>query len=109
VVVEAREQGPQRILLPPHVQREDVHESSASVSEADEGCQEKEKETMKVVIGEDVYDARDIPILIVLEDDDKENLQNMTPEATKYCAYPDDVPQDVIKEWMERMRSEIEE
>ena len=44
---------------------------------------------MKVVIGEEVFDARDVPIVIVMDEDDKKNLRNMDSKANKYCAYPD--------------------
>lgn len=55
---------------------------------------------MKVKIGEKIYDSNEEPILIVLSDDDKENINNMIPEATKYCSFPDIYDLVKIKEFM---------
>jgi hypothetical protein len=55
---------------------------------------------MKVKIGEKVYDANEVPILIVLSEDDKENIKNMSPDATKYCCFPDTYDLTKIKDFM---------
>ena len=44
---------------------------------------------MKVKIKGRVYDANREPIMLILDDEDKENIENMAAGATKYCAYPD--------------------
>lgn len=55
---------------------------------------------MKVVIGNNIYDPNKTPILLILDKEDKENIGNMLPSATKYCAYPDTIPSKEIQEWM---------
>ena len=56
---------------------------------------------MKVKIGNEIYDAVDVPVMVILSDSDKENIANMLPEATKYCAYPEGTNRELITEWME--------
>ena len=57
---------------------------------------------MKVKIGDTVYDSKDDPIMIILTEQDKQNIANMLPEATKYCQYNDEmISIDRIMEWME--------
>jgi hypothetical protein len=55
---------------------------------------------MKVKIGEKIYDSNEEPILIFLSEEDKENIKNMIPEATKYCSFPDTYDLGKIKEFM---------
>lgn len=43
---------------------------------------------MKVKIGNTWYDPNEQPIMIVLENQDKRNIERMHPEAKKYCMYP---------------------
>lgn len=45
---------------------------------------------MKVKIGDTVYHANKEPILLILDEVDKENLANMHPEATYYICFPED-------------------
>lgn len=60
---------------------------------------------MKVKVGNKIYDGENEPIMVILSQDDKYNITNMHPDATKYCSYPkeekwlkDDYK--AIKEWM---------
>jgi hypothetical protein len=55
---------------------------------------------MKVKIGTRIYDANDQPIMLILDQQDKANITNMAPEATKYCAYPENFDETEIKTWM---------
>jgi len=55
---------------------------------------------LKVKIDSTLYDSNNQPILLFLSDQDKYNIANMSPEATKYCAYPDHLTPESIKEWM---------
>lgn len=58
---------------------------------------------MKVKIGEKFYDSDKEPIMIILGDDDKHNIENMLEDCSKYLSYPDDVfetDEDAYK-WME--------
>lgn len=56
---------------------------------------------MKVKIGDQVYDANDTPIMLILDDVDKRNINNMSKEAKKFCAHPDDVRPKDIQQFME--------
>ncbi len=56
---------------------------------------------MKVKVGNKIYDGNKEPVMVILEGQDKENIKNMLPEATKYCMFPDDIPKEEIEEWME--------
>lgn len=38
--------------------------------------------------------------MVILEDQDKENIKNMHPDATKYCMYPDTMTEDQVRAWM---------
>lgn len=49
---------------------------------------------MKVKVGNKVYDSNNEPIMIILNNGEKQQIANMHPDATKYCQYPDD------EEWM---------
>ena len=56
---------------------------------------------MKVKIGDTVYDAADQPIMVILSEQDKINIKNMLPEATKYCMYPTDaISEEELDIWM---------
>ena len=56
---------------------------------------------MKVKIGTVVYDAETQPIMVILTQQDKKNIVNMAPEATRYCCYlKDDYGESEIMEWM---------
>jgi hypothetical protein len=55
---------------------------------------------MRVKVGEIEYSGIDTPIMVILDDVDKENIRNMTPEATMYCCYPEHWTSEEIKEWM---------
>lgn len=44
---------------------------------------------MRVKIGDQIYDAVDMPIMVILDDFDKRNLISMDPDATKYACFPD--------------------
>jgi hypothetical protein len=58
---------------------------------------------VKVKIGHTIYDADKEPIMIILNDKDKENLKLMQEDATRYCAYPDsdEWTSEKVTEWME--------
>jgi hypothetical protein len=55
---------------------------------------------MKVKIGNKVYDGENEPIMIILTEKDKENIQDMLPEATKYCQFPDTFDVVEIRKFM---------
>lgn len=41
---------------------------------------------MRVKIGDKIYDSIEQPILLILDDVDKQNISNMSKQ-NKYCAY----------------------
>ena len=55
---------------------------------------------MKVKIGDKIYDSNEEPVMIILSEDDKKNIGNMVPQATKYCSFPDTCDIEKIKEFM---------
>ena len=60
---------------------------------------------MKVKVGDTIYDAEDVPIMVILTEGDKKLIADMPEEATKYCSYPDDEhwlanDYENIKNWM---------
>jgi hypothetical protein len=55
---------------------------------------------MKVKVGDTIYDGEHVPVMAILSDDDKRNIANMSPECTKYAAFPDGSPQVEIERWM---------
>lgn len=57
---------------------------------------------MKVKIGDMVYDGEEEPVMVILTEQDKENIKNMLPEATKYCMFPSDIwSVEEINRWMD--------
>ena len=55
---------------------------------------------MKVKVGNKVYDANDEPVMLILTDEDKQLISDMSPTATKYCAFPDDYSKKKVITWM---------
>lgn len=56
---------------------------------------------MKVKIKDTIYDAEQEPIMLILSEQDKQNIQDMLPEATKYCVYPDTMSEEAVSNFME--------
>jgi len=54
---------------------------------------------MKVKIGNKIYDAEDEPIMVILSDKDKGNINSMG-KATKYCGFPEGWSEEDIVEFM---------
>jgi len=54
---------------------------------------------MKVRIKNEIYDSNIEPILVILEDDEKELIANMG-EQTKFCSFPDNYDIEVIKDFL---------
>ena len=55
---------------------------------------------MKVKIGKKIYDSNEEPIMLILDGTDKQNISQMTGEATKYCSFPDNHPLEEITQFM---------
>lgn len=58
---------------------------------------------MKVKVGNTIYDSNEQPIMVILTDADKRNITNMSPEATKYCEFPDSMDIVTVRAWMKDM------
>jgi hypothetical protein len=63
---------------------------------------------MKVKVGNIVADGNHTPVMVILSLEEKEQIANMAPEASKYCTYPhteewtkDDYKK--IKDWMKEI------
>lgn len=54
----------------------------------------KEKQTMKVKVRDRIYDGEEEPVMVILSEDEKEQIANMSSANSKYCVYPDK------KEWI---------
>ena len=52
---------------------------------------------MKVWVRNEVYDGDDEPLVLLLEDSDKENIKNMDENYHIYCEYPDNYPEKGIR------------
>lgn len=57
---------------------------------------------MKVKVGNIIYDCEEEPVMVILNEQDKINIANMLPTATKYCVYPDTWSVEEIETWMRR-------
>ncbi|MEK6829502.1 MAG: hypothetical protein AABY15_05195 [Nanoarchaeota archaeon] len=55
---------------------------------------------MKVKIGDKIYDANEEPIMLILNDADKNNIANMHSDKYKYAAFPDEMDIEEVKEFM---------
>lgn len=56
---------------------------------------------MKVKVGDKIYSGEGEPIMVILEDKDKENIKNMAQDCTSYAVFPDNfgAPEE-MREWM---------
>jgi hypothetical protein len=55
---------------------------------------------MKVKIGNTIYNSENQPIMIIINDFDKRNINNMLPHCTKYCSFPAGMDKEKIEKWM---------
>lgn len=55
---------------------------------------------MKVKVGNTIYDGEVEPVMVILTEQDKKNIANMAPTATRYCVYPDKCKAERIERWM---------
>lgn len=54
---------------------------------------------MKVKVGNKIYDSNDEPIMIILDDQDKENIAKMHKDKKKFISYPSKMKVDEIRNW----------
>jgi hypothetical protein len=60
---------------------------------------------MKVKVGHKIHDGAKEPVMVILTEQDKENIRNMSERDTKYCEYPEEKcwtnnDYEMIKKWM---------
>lgn len=55
---------------------------------------------MKVKVGDVIHDSDEEPLMVILSLADKENINNMFPDCTKYAAYPNWF-KSLSNKWME--------
>ena len=55
---------------------------------------------MLVKIGDTIYDSTKVPILLILDQEEKELIGNMSEDNHKFCSFPDDVKADDIIDFM---------
>lgn len=56
---------------------------------------------MKIKVGDQVFDDESIPVMIILSEQDKLNIENMPTTAFKYALFPEDYgTKDEMKDWM---------
>ena len=55
---------------------------------------------MKVKIGDKIYDSTEEPILLILNEGDKRNLERMDPDSTKFLSFPDGMDLNEAKGFM---------
>lgn len=58
---------------------------------------------MIIKIGDKVYSANDVPIMVVLDENDKRNILSMPPDAFRYACAPDGYFEndDAFLEWID--------
>lgn len=58
---------------------------------------------MKVKVGGTFFDSSVTPVMVVLSQEDKDNISNMSPEASRYASFPDDFGTSFdMVEWMNK-------
>lgn len=55
---------------------------------------------MKIKIGNVIHDGKKEPVMIILDEIDKENIKNYMKHGEKtYCEYPDNYSKEFIDKW----------
>jgi hypothetical protein len=55
---------------------------------------------MKVKVNNKIYDSNSEPIMLILNENDKDLITKMDKNATKYCSFPNNTPIKEIKKFM---------
>lgn len=56
--------------------------------------------SIKVKIGSTIYDSEKEPIMLILNNKDKENIANMHPSATRFFSFPNNMTKEEIEKYM---------
>ena len=62
---------------------------------------------MKVQINGVLYDAKETPIMVILNDSDKKNIENMLPNANKYICWPDGMSQEDMRKKLNQNKTKM--
>ena len=57
---------------------------------------------MGVKIGDKIYDAENEPIMIILNESDKRNIENMHDDKYKYICYPDKLSNEEVRKFIDK-------
>ena len=59
-------------------------------------------EEMKVKVGDKIYSAKDQPIMVILDENDRFNIAHMPESVTRYAEFPSDhnMTTEEMLEWM---------
>lgn len=57
---------------------------------------------MKVKIGDKIYDSNEEPVMLILDDTDKENIKNMDSDKYKFITHPKAMSVEDVKEWINK-------
>lgn len=60
----------------------------------------KKGDDMKVKVGDKIYNGSVEPVMVILSDEDKKNIENMSPNAHKYASFPQDRDVKDVERWM---------
>ena len=55
---------------------------------------------MKVKIGNKIYNSEEEPIMLILSDEDKKLIGKMRAVDNKFCSYPYELGQELVKKFM---------
>jgi hypothetical protein len=56
---------------------------------------------MLVKIKDEIFNSEIEPIMLILNEEEKENIKSMAPEYSKYCSFPDTgYSEEEIKKFM---------
>jgi len=57
---------------------------------------------MKVKIGDKVFDSNIEPIMLILSDEDKKNINAMHSGKPKFISYPSEMKSEDIRNWIDK-------
>ena len=55
---------------------------------------------MKVKVGDNIYDSNEVPVMIIMEQWEKDLIANMAVKATKFCSFPNEMSSKEVKIFM---------
>lgn len=55
---------------------------------------------MKIEIGDTIYDSDTQPIMIILDENEKQLVSQMNTKHSKFCVYPENYSEEEIKKFI---------